>query len=65
MKIITSKVTIPKGFGEGQGIFAFFTLVFRKHTPFDHQIRAVGKDRKHREPLNEVAYRGGFGQPFE
>jgi hypothetical protein len=32
---------------------------------FGYQVRAVGKGRKHRKPLNEVAYRGRFGQPFE
>jgi nitroreductase len=32
--------------------------------PFGYPVRAVGKGRKHRKPLNEVAYRGRFGQPF-
>jgi hypothetical protein len=29
------------------------------------QVRAVGKGGKHPRPLNEVAFRGRFGQPFE
>ena len=33
--------------------------------PFGYPVRAVGKGRKQRKPLNEVAYRGRFGQPFE
>jgi hypothetical protein len=65
MKIITSKAPIPKGFGEGQGIFAFLRSFSASALPFGHQVRAVGKDRKHRKPLNEVAHRGRFGQPFE
>jgi nitroreductase len=33
--------------------------------PFGYPVRAVGKGKKQRKPLNEVAYRGRFGQPFE
>jgi hypothetical protein len=61
MKIITSKAPIPNGFGEGQGIFAFLRSFSASALPFGHQVRAVGKDRKHRKPLNEVAYRVGSG----
>jgi nitroreductase len=32
--------------------------------PFGYPVRAVGKGRKQRKPLNEVAYRGRFGQPL-
>jgi nitroreductase len=32
--------------------------------PFGYPIRAVGKGKKRRKPLNEVAYRGRFGQPL-
>jgi nitroreductase len=33
--------------------------------PFGYPVRAVGKGKKQRKPLNEVAYRERFGQPFE
>jgi nitroreductase len=33
--------------------------------PFGYPVRAVGKGRKQRKPLNEVACHGRFGQPFE
>ena len=32
--------------------------------PFGYPIRAVGKGKKRRKPLNELAYRGRFGQPL-
>ena len=32
--------------------------------PFGYPVRAVGRGRKQRKPLNEVAYRGRFGQPL-
>jgi nitroreductase len=32
--------------------------------PFGYPIRAVSKGKKRRKPLNEVAYRGRFGQPL-
>jgi nitroreductase len=33
--------------------------------PFGYPVRAVGKGKKQRKPLNKVAYRERFGQPFE
>jgi nitroreductase len=33
--------------------------------PFGYPVRAVGKGKKQRKPLNEVAHRGRFGRPFE
>jgi len=33
--------------------------------PFGYPAQAVGKGKKHRKPLSEVAYLGRFGQPFE
>jgi nitroreductase len=33
--------------------------------PFGYPVRAVGKGKKRRKPLDKVAYRGRFGQPFE
>lgn len=33
--------------------------------PFGYPVRVVGKGKKQRKPLNEVAHRGRFGQPFE
>ncbi|HEU0179827.1 MAG TPA: nitroreductase family protein [Blastocatellia bacterium] len=33
--------------------------------PFGYPVRAIGKGIKRRNPLNKVAYRGRFGQPFE
>jgi nitroreductase len=33
--------------------------------PFGYPVLAVGKGKKQRKPLNEVAYRERFGQPFE
>ena len=33
--------------------------------PFGYPPRAVGKGKKNRKPLPEVAHRGRFGQPFK
>jgi nitroreductase len=33
--------------------------------PFGYPPRAIGKGKKNRKPLSEVAHRGRFGQPFE
>jgi nitroreductase len=33
--------------------------------PFGYPVRDIGKGKKQRKPLNKVAYRGRFGQPFE
>jgi nitroreductase len=33
--------------------------------PFGYPVRAVGKGKKQRKPLDKVAYRGRFGQTFE
>ncbi len=33
--------------------------------PFGYPAQAVGKGRKNRKPLSEVAHRGRFGLPFE
>jgi nitroreductase len=33
--------------------------------PFGYPVRAVGKGKKQRKPLDKVAYRGRFGQPFK
>jgi nitroreductase len=33
--------------------------------PFGYPAQAVGKGKKRRKPLSEVAHRGHFGQPFE
>ena len=33
--------------------------------PFGYPVRAVGKGKKQRKPLNKVAYRERLGQPFE
>ena len=33
--------------------------------PFGYPVRAVGKGKKQRKPLNKIAYRERFGQPFE
>ena len=32
--------------------------------PFGYPPRAIGKGKKQRKPLSEVAHRGRFGQPF-
>ena len=33
--------------------------------PFGYPVKAVGKGRKNRKPLSEVAHRERFGQPFQ
>jgi nitroreductase len=33
--------------------------------PFGYPVKAVGKGKKNRKPLSEVAHRERFGQPFE
>jgi nitroreductase len=33
--------------------------------PFGYPAQAVGKGKKQRKPLSEVAHRGRFGQPFQ
>ncbi|HWP49441.1 MAG TPA: nitroreductase family protein [Candidatus Limnocylindrales bacterium] len=33
--------------------------------PFGYPTQAIGKGKKNRKPLSEVAHRGRFGQPFE
>jgi nitroreductase len=33
--------------------------------PFGYPAQAIGKGKKRRKPLSEVAHRGRFGQPFE
>jgi nitroreductase len=33
--------------------------------PFGYPVRAVGKGKKQRKPLDKVAYRGRFGQSFK
>lgn len=33
--------------------------------PFGYPTQAIGKGKKNRKPLSEVAHRGQFGQPFE
>jgi nitroreductase len=32
--------------------------------PFGYPVRAIGKGKKKRKPLDQVVYRGRFGQPF-
>jgi hypothetical protein len=33
--------------------------------PFGYPVTAIGKGKKNRKPLSEVAHRERFGQPFE
>jgi nitroreductase len=33
--------------------------------PFGYPAQAIGKGKKQRKPLSEVAHRERFGQPFE
>ena len=33
--------------------------------PFGYPPKAIGKGKKNRKPLSEVAHRGRFGQPFQ
>jgi len=33
--------------------------------PFGYPVRAIGKGKKQRKPLDKVAYRERFGQPLE
>jgi nitroreductase len=33
--------------------------------PFGYPARRVGKGRKNRKPLSEIAHRERFGQPFQ
>ena len=32
--------------------------------PFGYPVEAIGRGKKKRKPLSEVAHRGKFGQPF-
>ena len=41
------------GLGICQQYLAHRRLTFNRIVPFSYQVRAAGKDRKHRKPLNE------------
>jgi hypothetical protein len=33
--------------------------------PFGYAVKKIGKGKKNRKPLSEIAHRERFGQPFE